>query len=273
METTKSQHYVSFCLLFAGISFISIPLLILLFSSFKATNEVYAFPFRFFPKIWIISNFIDAWNNNLNKYFINSIITSVIPTAANIFFSVLCAYALAKMNFRGRDLFFKFLIVMMLVPFDMLIVPMFQLFKWFGLINSLTGIMLPNIISAFGVFLLRQFIRQIPDELIEAARMDGCGLIGIIRVAILPNITPGIAVLAITTFLYNWNLFTWPFIIVSSNNYKTLSVGLAGMVTSINNFNPGGLLAGGIIMIIPVFVLFVFFQRGITQIYMYAGIK
>ncbi|BBI31178.1 carbohydrate ABC transporter permease [Cohnella abietis] len=273
MENSKKQHYVSFIFLTCGIIFVSFPLLILLFSSFKPNTEVYTFPFRFFPQHWTLDNYADAWKNNLSRYVWNSIVTSLVPTVTAIIFGLLAAYALAKMKFAGKGLLLKFIVVMMLVPFDILIFPMFQLFKSFHLLDSLAGIMVPGLVSAFGVFLMRQFMLQIPDELIEAARIDGCGLTGILTSVVLPNVTPGIAVLGITTFLYNWNVFTWPFIITTGETNKTLSVGLASMVTSINNFNPGGLLAGGIIMVIPVFILFVFFQKGITQVYMTTGIK
>lgn len=273
MNTTKTQHYASLALLTLGIAFISAPLLILLFSSFKPNSEVYAFPFQFFPELWTLDNYSSAWSNNLSLYAWNSLVTSLIPTATTIVTGLLAAYALAKMTFVGKGALLKFIVLMMLVPFDILIVPMFQLFKGFQLLDTLTGIMIPGLVSAFGVFLMRQFMLQIPDELIEAARIDGCGLWGIIVKLVLPNVKPGIAVLGITTFLHNWNVFTWPFIITSGDVNKTLSVGLASMVTSINNFNPGALLAGGIIMIIPVFVLFVIFQKGITQVYMTTGIK
>lgn len=273
MNTTKTQHYISLALLALGVAALALPLLILLFSSLKPNAEVYAFPFRFFPEQWTLSNYASAWRSNLDQYAWNSIVTSAIPTLTTIVAGILAAFALAKMSFAGKGLLLKFIVLMMLVPFDILIVPMFQLFKGFQLLDTLAGIMVPGLASAFGVFLMRQFMLQIPDELIEAARIDGCGLGGIIARIVLPNVKPGIAVLGITTFLHNWNVFTWPFIITSGDVNKTLSVGLAGMVTSVNNFNPGALLAGGVIMIVPVFLLFLLFQKGITQVYMTTGIK
>ncbi len=273
MTTTTTQRYVSFVLLLLGIAFLAFPLLILLFSSFKPNVEVYAFPFRFFPERWTIANYFSAWSSNLDRYAWNSVVTSAIPTLTSIVFGILAAYALAKMSFLGKGLILKFIVLMMLVPLDILVVPMFQLFKSLQLLDTLSGILIPGLMSAFGVFLMRQFMVQIPDELIEAARIDGCGLAGIIVRVVLPNIKPGIAVLGITTFLSNWNAFTWPFIITSGDTNKTLAVGLASMVTSINNFNPGALLAGGVIMIVPVFGLFVLFQKSITQVYLTAGIK
>ena len=176
----------------------------------------------------LYQNYVDAIRyGQVDRYLANSFIYAVLITGAQLFFNVLAAYAFARMAFRGRDLLFALLLSTMMVPPAVLLVPNFIVVRALGLIDTLWGILLPGFAGAFGVFLLRQAFLNIPAELEQAARIDGCGSWGILWNVVLPLSKPALITLGLFTFMGAWNMFEWPLVVLSNQDYYPLTVGLS----------------------------------------------
>ena len=173
-------------------------------------------------------NYVDAIRYGaVDRYLANSFIYAVLITSAQLFFNILAAYAFARMRFAGRDLLFALLLSTMMVPPAVLLVPNFLVVRDLGLVDTLWGILLPGFAGAFGVFLLRQAFLNIPAELEQAARIDGCGSWGILWNVILPLSKPALITLGLFTFMGAWNMFEWPLVVLSNQDYYPLTVGLS----------------------------------------------
>lgn len=173
-------------------------------------------------------NYVDAVRyGQVDRYLANSFIYAALITCAQLFFNILAAYAFARMAFRGRDLLFALLLSTMMVPPAVLLVPNFIVVRDLGLVDTLWGILLPGFAGAFGVFLLRQAFLNIPAELEQAARIDGCGSWGILWNVVLPLSKPALITLALFTFMGAWNMFEWPLVVLSNQDYYPLTVGLS----------------------------------------------
>ena len=176
----------------------------------------------------LYQNYVDAIRyGQIDRYLANSFIYAVLITSAQLFFNILAAYAFARMHFAGRDLLFALLLSTMMVPPAVLLVPNFLVVRDLGLVDTLWGILLPGFAGAFGVFLLRQAFLNIPAELEQAARIDGCGSWGILCNVILPLSKPALITLGLFTFMGAWNMFEWPLVVLSNQDYYPLTVGLS----------------------------------------------
>jgi ABC-type glycerol-3-phosphate transport system permease component len=176
----------------------------------------------------LYQNYVDAIRyGQVDRYLANSFIYAVLITTAQLFFNILAAYAFARMHFRGRDLLFALLLSTMMVPPAVLLVPNFIVVRDLGLVDTLWGILLPSFASAFGVFLLRQAFLNIPAELEQAARIDGCGSWGILWNVVLPLSKSALITLGLFTFMGAWNMFEWPLVVLSNQDYYPLTVGLS----------------------------------------------
>ena len=176
----------------------------------------------------LYQNYVDAIRyGQIDRYLANSFIYAVLITSAQLFFNILAAYAFARMHFAGRDLLFALLLSTMMVPPAVLLVPNFLVVRDLGLVDTLWGILLPGFAGAFGVFLLRQAFLNIPTELEQAARIDGCGSWGILWNVILPLSKSALITLGLFTFMGAWNMFEWPLVVLSNQDYYPLTVGLS----------------------------------------------
>jgi ABC-type glycerol-3-phosphate transport system permease component len=176
----------------------------------------------------LYQNYVDAIRyGQIDRYLANSFIYAVLITSAQLFFNILAAYAFARMHFAGRDLLFALLLSTMMVPPAVLLVPNFLVVRDLGLVDTLWGILLPGFAGAFGVFLLRQAFLNIPAELEQAARIDGCGSWGILWNVILPLSKSALITLGLFTFMGAWNMFEWPLVVLSNQDYYPLTVGLS----------------------------------------------
>ncbi|MBB5789543.1 carbohydrate ABC transporter permease [Jiangella mangrovi] len=194
------------------------------------------------------------------RWIVNSVLVASAVTALTVAVDMLAAYAFAKMRFAGRDLTFRLLLATMMLPFSATLVPVYLLASELGMIDRYSGLIVPALAGPFGVYLLRQFVRGIPDSLLEAARIDGAGHGGMFLRIVLPLCRQPMAVLAIFTFVANWNTFLWPLLIAQSEHMMTLPVGIATTNTQFAQ-NISMLTAGAVISIVPMAVLFVAFQR------------
>jgi putative chitobiose transport system permease protein len=239
------------------------PFVWVLFTSFKGPNDViYSVPPQVIPRDPTFENYRRVWQQlPMANFFINSVIVSVATVVLNLLFTSLAAYPFAKMNFRGRDVIFYLLLATFIVPPQLTYIPSFILaVKVFKYYDTLLALIFPSLATVINIFLLRQAFKAVPNELIDAGRMDGANELRIWWSILLPVIRPTLATVAIITFINQWNDFLWPSLMLHTRERMTLPVGLAalqGMFTS----DLRGMAAGVVITIIPILVLFVLLQR------------
>jgi multiple sugar transport system permease protein len=263
-----------YAVLAAGLVLVVVPFVWMLLSSFKPEGEVRAVPPTWWPETITMENYDRLFTQlDFPTYFVNSVIVAVAITVGNMVFCSMLGYALAKLSFPGKRLLFLIVLGTLMVPFVVTFVPLFVLTTKMGLSNSLIGMILPFLAAPFGVFLMRQYISGLPDELIQAARIDGAGELRIFASVILPLCGPALATLGILTFLGAWNSFLWPLVVAQTEDKYTLPVALALYAVGQNATQYGLLLAGSVVVVLPVLVLFLFLQRHIMQGIAMTGIK
>lgn len=250
------------------------PFLWMALGSLKTQREILAKPPRLLPDHATLANFT-KWFEQLNfsTYFTNSIIVAVITVLGNIIFCSMVGYALAKMQFRGKNIVFGAVMVTLMVPSVATFVPLFVIIANLVLSNTYAALILPFLTQPVGVFLMRQFMTGIPDAVIEAARIDGAGELRIFFQIVLPQCAPAIATLSILTFLSSWNNFLWPLVAAQSDSMYTLPVALSLYSTGQNATNYSVLLAGAVLIITPILLLFIFLQRYFIEGVAMTGIK
>ncbi|MFF0227237.1 carbohydrate ABC transporter permease [Streptomyces sp. NPDC004629] len=261
----------------AGLLVMAAPFLWMALSAFKTKKDLTASPPVWLPTEWTLSNFGDLLDQlDMPRYFMNSLIVAVLVTVCNLLFCSMLGYALAKLDFTGRSKVFGVVLAALMVPGNLMILPLYVLMNGMGLIDTYAGLVLPFAASAFGVFLMRQFMQSVPDELLEAARIDGAGEWYIFWRIVLPLVKPALATLTIFTFLGSWNNFIWPLIATNDPGKYTLPVALATFANDPNRTVGGGngmLMAGSLLVVLPVLVVFAVLQRHFTQGIATAGLK
>jgi putative chitobiose transport system permease protein len=262
-------------LILSAIAFLMLfPLLWLIGTSFKSpTEDIFAFPPQILPAQPTFSNFVTVWQTEpFGWYLINSAIVAVTTVALNLLFCSLAAYPLARLNFKGREFIFALVLATIMIPFQIVMIPLYILAVNLGLRNTYLGIILPNLASAFGIFLLRQALKAVPLELEEAARIDGCSELGIWWNIMIPAIRPALFTLAIFVFIGSWSDFLWPLIILDDPLYYTLPIAVANLAGSFS-LDWRLVAAGSVISIAPVLLLFLFLQRYIVPTDVGSGVK
>jgi multiple sugar transport system permease protein len=250
------------------------PFVWMLLSSVKPEAEVRAIPPTWWPQTFTMENYGQLFSRlDFPTYFLNSAIVAVVVTLGNVVFGSMLGYALAKLDFPGKRTVFSLVLLTLMVPGVVTFVPLFVLTTNIGLTNTLPGIFLPFVAGPFGVFLMRQFILGLPDELIAAARVDGAGELRIFFSVILPLCGPAVATLAILTFLGSWNNFLWPLVVAQTEDKYTLPVALALYSVGQNSTLYGLLLAGAVVVVVPVVAVFLVLQRYFVQGIAMTGIK
>jgi alpha-1,4-digalacturonate transport system permease protein len=234
-------------------------------SSFKTRAELAQRPPRALPESFALDNYTEALSQfDFGVYLRNSLIVTVAATLLTLVINAMAAYALAKYNFRGRNLLFIVTLGTIMVPLQIILIPVYQVASQLGLVNSLWGLIIPPAATPTGVFLLRQYMLTIPDELIEAARIDGAGEFRIFLRIVLPLCTAALAVVTIFSVIWRWNDFLWPLVISQSQNKYTLPVALAQFTSQeVVQFNY--ILAMSVVSMIPVVLVFLVMQRQIVR--------
>lgn len=247
----------------------------MLLTAFSTRADLYAPGLHLWPQHFTWSNFSDPISNfPVWTWFRNSLVIAVLTTVITVAVNLLAGYAFAKLPFRGRNALFLLLLSTMMVPVQAIMVPQFKLSIRLGLYGNIWAVILPESAAVFGIFLARQFFVAIPDELVEAARVDGAGHLRTFVAIVLPLCKPLIAVLTLLGFMNEWNAFAWPLIVLFSNNQLfTLPLGLVTDLKSQYTSNYGAIMAISLIMIAPMVVLFVAFQRYFVQGLARTGIK
>jgi len=250
------------------------PFLWMLLGSLKPEAELQRIPPTWWPETPSLDNFRQLFDRlDFPRFFANSVLVALAVTAGNLVFCSMVGYALAKLDFAGKRLLFGLVLGMLMVPGVVTFVPLFVLVSNLGLVNTYPGLILPFLVTPLGVFLMRQFMMGLPDRLIEAARIDGAGEWRIFSRVIMPLCGPALATLGILTFLSSWNNFLWPLVVAQSEDKYILPVALALYSVGQNATRYGLLLAGSVVIILPVIALFVALQRYFVQGIATTGIK
>jgi multiple sugar transport system permease protein len=263
----------AYAVVLLGAAAVAVPIYWMFTSALKTSPEILAIPIRWVPSQPRFNNFTDAWNSApFFHYLFNSLFVGLAVTLSTLFFASLTGHALAKFSFPGRDVCFGFVLSTMMIPFSVIIIPLFVLVRDLGWMNSYYALIVPAGVSAFGIFLMRQFIMTLPDELLDAARIDGASEPSIFRVIVLPLTKPALATLALLTFMNNWDSFLWPLVVTTGDAYRTLPVGLAAFQTQyVTHYE--WIMAVATLVTLPVFALFLGLQRYFVQGIVMSGLK
>lgn len=251
------------------------PLYWMVVTAFSTQSDAYAPGLHLWPQHMTLDNFTTPLREfPVLRWLRNSVVIALLVTAITTVVNLLAGYAFAKMPFRGSSALFLVLLATMMVPIQAIMVPQFQLITGLGLYGSIWAVVLPTSASVFGIFLARQFFLAVPDELLEAAKVDGAGQVRTFCQIVLPLSRPLIAVLVLLTFMYEWNDFAWPLIVFFGNqNLFTLPLGLVTDLKGQYNSNFGAIMAMSLLMVTPMVVLFLAFQRYFVQGMARTGLK
>ncbi|MBP2326356.1 multiple sugar transport system permease protein [Kibdelosporangium banguiense] len=263
---SRKGHWWVYLILTIGLVAVVSPFLWMLVSSVKPDREINSSPPTWLPESYTGEHYAELFRRlDLTTYLTNSVLVAVAVTLGNLVFCSMLGYVLTKISFSGRRLLFGLVMGMLMVPGMVTFVPLFILVSNAGMANSYAGLILPFLVQPVGVFLMRQFIGDLPDELIDAARVDGAGEPRIFAGIVLPLCGPALATLGIITFLSSWNNFLWPLVVAQTEDMYTMPVALALYSVGQNSIEYGLLLAGAVVVVVPVLVLFVALQKHFTQ--------
>jgi multiple sugar transport system permease protein len=242
-------------------------------TSVESLDQTRHFPPTLIPSSIHWSNYRDAWNQApFGRFFVNSLIVTGTAVLSNLMLCSLAGYAFARLRFLGRELLFVALLATLMVPFQVIMIPTFLIVQHLGLVDSLGGLIAPNLVTPFGIFLLRQFFRTLPVDLEEAARIDGCTRLGVLFRVVLPLSLPALATLGIVTFLWTRNDFLWPLIVITSTDQSTVQLGLASFQGAhVTKWNL--LMAGNVMALAPMLIVFVGAQRWFVRSLASTGIR
>jgi ABC-type glycerol-3-phosphate transport system permease component len=233
----------------------------MMITSLKLEGDVFAYPPEWIPQPATLVHYAEVWTRlPFARFLFNSLFVALMVTLSNVFFCTMAGYAFAKLRFPGRDKIFFVLLLTLMVPFQVNLIPLYKMMDLFRWVDTYWALIVPSATSVFGLYLMRQYIVCIPDELLDAARVDGCSEFGIFRCVVVPLALPGVATLAIFTFMAAWTDFLWPMIITNSMNMRTLPVGIA-LLQEYHTTNWTQTMAGSAIAALPMIVVFLFMQR------------
>ncbi|KRL96990.1 carbohydrate ABC transporter permease [Liquorilactobacillus satsumensis] len=240
-----------------------LPFLWMFLSSFKTSTEI-SLSQSFWPQHWTIDNYKNLFTNGSFDIYVKNTLIITAASFIGLFLNAMAGYGFAKFDFKGRKFLFMAVLATMMIPGQVTMIPVYLILNQMQLTNTLLGIILPGLVGAFGIFLFRQFMSNIPDSIVEAARLDGAGEWYIFFHLILPISKPVLAVQGILTFIGGWNAFLWPLIIANDQKYYTLSVGLQ-LLQGQHTSDYGLQMAGSSFMVIPIIIIFIIFQKYILQ--------
>ncbi|WOO86730.1 carbohydrate ABC transporter permease [Mollicutes bacterium LVI A0039] len=272
-KTTLSIKLVYLALIIGSLAMV-LPFIWLIASTFKIDAEIVGGNPTFFPSQPTIENYINMITQfNIGRYFFNSVFLSTVRTFIGVYTSLLCGYALAKFDFKFKNQVYAFILITMMVPSFTTLIPMYNMVNQWGLNDSYLAIILPTLLSSFGIFMMRQYmIDGVPNELIEAAKIDGAGEFYIFHKIVVPQCVNMISALSIFLFLWNWEDFLWPYLVLSSESKFPLAVALS-QFTGQNVTHYGQLFAATAVTIIPVIIVYLSFQKRFVEGVSMSGIK
>ncbi len=238
-----------------------VPFLYMISSSLKRRDEIYSVPVTWIPSEIEPLNYVRLFEEiPFARQYLNSAVIAVVVVASVLFFSSLAGFAFAKYQFRFKNQMFLFVLATMMIPIQVQLVPLYLIVNSLGWLNTYQGVFVPQAMSAFGIFLMRQMMLGVPDEILDAARVDGASEVGIFRHIAIPMTRAGLLVLALLTALTSWNDYLWPVIVLRSEDMLTVPLGLAALI-NVYRVEYGMVLAGSTLAMIPVVALFIVFNR------------
>jgi multiple sugar transport system permease protein len=257
----------------AGAAVTLTPILWMLSAATMPTGEATTVPPSFFPSRPTLAHYGELFTRlNLGRSFANSLIVATVVTFLSLAANGMAGYAFAKLRFTGRDRLFSVLLAAMLVPAPVAMLPLFLILRAMGLVNTYAGVVLPAISTILGIFLIRQFALSIPDDLLDAARLEGAGELAIFRRIVLPLLLPVLTTLGIVTFLSTWNDFLWPLVVLTGESRYTLPVSLA-ILSGEHAQDTELMMAGSVLTVLPVLLLFLALQRYYIAGILIGGVK
>ncbi|MGL9729986.1 carbohydrate ABC transporter permease [Enterococcus sp. DIV0756] len=277
MRKKSGTRIVAFLFLFVMAIIWMLPLLYGFFTSFKSHGEIMTSGFKIMPAEWVMSNYTNLLVNNtsapLLRWFLNSMFIAVVHTILVLFVVSFSAFAYSRLNFKGKNVLFSFLLVTMMFPSVVNLIPLYKIVDIFGWVNTPMAMIVPAASGVFNIFLVRQFMDNIPKDFDEAAQIDGAGEFTIFTKIILPLVKPVLLVVALFSFTGSWNDFLWPSIVFNDVERMPITAGLQ-LLQGMYDVKPGLLMAGALIAIVPTFILYLFAQKYFLQsMSLSAGVK
>lgn len=275
MKSTKKNLLIILAATLVGVVFL-FPIVWMIFTSFKELGESLSSS-DLLPKSWTLENYTSVLGADsdapIMRWLFNTAIVTVLGTALVVFVDVLAAYSLARLNLPGKKIFLSMVVAALTIPGIVTLFPAFFLFREVGLLDTYAALILPYSAGTMGVFLIYNFLRDFPRDLEEAAIIDGANLWHILRHVVFPTIKPVVATLSVITFLAIYNDFLWPSLVTSSDDMKTVTVGLANLIQGSNFVNPGKMMASTVVATLPALLIFVFANKYFVRSVTNTGIK
>jgi len=252
-----------------GVLLCAVPFVYMISASFRREGDLYKLPVTVYPREWTMHNFHTLFDKTeYVRWYGNTIFTASIRTVLGVYLAALAGAAFAKYDFRFKRFFFFLVLATLTLPFHMLLIPPFLLMRDFGWVDNYLAIIVPGMVNVFNIFLMRQYIESVPDELMDAARIDGASEIGMFHRIIIPLVRPALGVVGILTFVWTWNDFLWPLVVLHDDAKYLLSNGIATM-DGPYEVETGAIMAGSFLATLPIIIVFLLMQRqiiaGLTQ--------
>ncbi|OCS84703.1 carbohydrate ABC transporter permease [Caryophanon tenue] len=270
----KSLKGVEYSLLAIVMLLIAFPFLWMLSASFQTYIEIIATPPTWFPSSFDLSNFMAAWQSGpFLTYTMNSVVTTFVVLVLQFITMIPAAYAFARLEFKGKNICWSITIICLMIPMQLIFLPNYLLFSQWGMIDTYWPLILPFATSAFGIFMLRQSFKQIPEEIIESARLDNASEWKIIRTIFIPVAKPTIITVLLFTFISRWNDYFWPLVMTTAEDARTLPMGVALLRTTDAGVPWNEVMAANVILVIPILIVYFIAQDKIIKAFTYTGIK
>ena len=268
------NHLIVHLILLAGVAVVVFPFLWMILTSFKTSGEAMKIPPTIFPEKFVTTAYHTIVSSAIpfGTVYMNTIISTVVTTIVQIAFCSMAGYAFGRIDFPFKNAIFVLILSVLMVPGQIFLIPQYQIIQKMGLLDTIPALFMPNLFSAFGTFLLRQFFMSLPKELEEAAIVDGCGRFRIFGQIMLPLVKPGIVALAIFTIKFAWNDFMWPLIVNTSMEKMTLGPALSTLHGQYTTEYPMQ-MAGAVLAVVPLIVIFFLFQKQFIEGVAQSGIK
>ncbi len=266
---------LTYTVLLVGLAVTLVPFIWILMTSLKPASEIVRIPPTFFFFFWTLNSYQTIFADPkvpLARFYLNSTFVAVARVVITLFTSSLAGYIFAKFVFRGKNLLFGFILIQLMIPFQVVMIPAYLILVQLRLIDSLWGLVIPSMVDAFGIFLMRQFISTFPNDLMDAARIDGAGEFGVYWRVVMPNLGAPLATLGIFTFMATWNDYLWPLIVITTHERRTLPL-LLTWYTSQHGQRYDLTMAASILVLLPILVAYIFFQRWIVRGIALTGMK
>ncbi len=277
MKQSVMRKIFIYILLLIGTVAVIFPFIWMISTSLKDLKEVFVFPPKWIPDTLHWNNFVEVWQkNNFLRYFLNSLIVSIVTMFGQLAISSLAAYAFARMEFKGKNFLFMMVLGTTMIPAEILLIPNYVIISRLHWIDTYQALIVPSLGYALGIFMLRQHFMTFPKDLEDAATMDGCGRFRFFTHILLPNSKTTLAVVAVFSFISSWNAYIWPLLVTQDENMRTVQVALAAFKdaqSSGANTNWPLLMAASTIVLIPVLLIYMFCQRWIIEGRMTSGMK